>query len=160
MKPMAKLQDSRMEDLFRSKLKNIFNLRHELVQLGELMDWARLEAHFAPYYSEAGGRGYRSGWWWGCICRSTSRAAPEAFAESCVFNASFRAQLPAGAKATQLSTAGTSQKDLPTSASDCRPLMIVSTAHSDIYRITRRTGRAAIDYTARIYFGEEQVPEK
>jgi IS5 family transposase len=43
-----------MEDLFRSKLKNIINLRHELVRLGELLDWARLEAHFAPYYKEAG----------------------------------------------------------------------------------------------------------
>ena len=57
MKPRAKPQDSGMEDLFRSKLKNIINLRHELVRLGELMDWARLEAHFAPYYGEAGGRG-------------------------------------------------------------------------------------------------------
>ena len=54
MKLRAKPQDSGMDDLFRSKLKNIFNLRHELVRLGELMDWERLEAHFAPYYSEAG----------------------------------------------------------------------------------------------------------
>ena len=50
-----------MEDLFRSKLKNIINLRHELVRLGELMDWARLEAHFAPYYSEPG---HRPLVWW------------------------------------------------------------------------------------------------
>jgi hypothetical protein len=50
MKP----QDSGTEELFRSKLKNIINLRHELVRLGELIDWARLEAHFAPYYKEAG----------------------------------------------------------------------------------------------------------
>jgi IS5 family transposase len=46
MKP----QDSGTEELFRSKLKNIINLRHELVRLGKLIDWARLEAHFAPYY--------------------------------------------------------------------------------------------------------------
>ncbi len=39
-----------MEELFRAKLKNIINLRHELVRLGDLIDWARLEAHFAPYY--------------------------------------------------------------------------------------------------------------
>ncbi len=50
MKP----QDSGTEDLFRSKLKNIINLQHELVRLGELLDWARLEAHFAPYYKEEG----------------------------------------------------------------------------------------------------------
>src|SRR6266566_1293003 len=54
MKPRVKQQDSGMEDLFRSKLKSIINLRHELVRLGELIDWARLEAHFAPYYKEAG----------------------------------------------------------------------------------------------------------
>jgi transposase, IS5 family len=54
MKPRGKPQDSGMEDLFRSKLRNIINLRHELVRLGEWIDWARLEAHFAPCYSEAG----------------------------------------------------------------------------------------------------------
>ena len=54
MKPRVKSQDSGMEDLFRSKLKNIINLRHELVRLAELIDWPRLEAHFAPYYKEAG----------------------------------------------------------------------------------------------------------
>jgi IS5 family transposase len=54
MKPKVKPQDTPAEELFRSKLKNIINLRHELVRLSELIDWARLEAHFAPYYREAG----------------------------------------------------------------------------------------------------------
>jgi IS5 family transposase len=54
MKPRVKPQDSGTEDLFRSKLKNIINLRHELVRLGDLIDWGRLEAHFAPYYKDAG----------------------------------------------------------------------------------------------------------
>lgn len=54
MKPRVKPQDSGSEELFRSKLKNIINLRHELVRLGDLIDWARLEAHFAPYYKGAG----------------------------------------------------------------------------------------------------------
>ena len=54
MKPRVKPQDSGVEELFRAKLKNIINMRHELVRLGDLIDWARLEAHFAPYYSEAG----------------------------------------------------------------------------------------------------------
>jgi IS5 family transposase len=54
MKPKVKPQDSGMEELFRSKLKNIINLRHELVRLGELIDWGRLEEHFAPYYKAAG----------------------------------------------------------------------------------------------------------
>jgi IS5 family transposase len=54
MKPRVKPQDSGVEELFRAKLKNTINLRHELVRLGELIDWAGLEAHFAPYYSAAG----------------------------------------------------------------------------------------------------------
>jgi IS5 family transposase len=47
-------QDSGREDLFRSPLQSILNLRHELVRLGELLDWARLEAHFAAYSKEQG----------------------------------------------------------------------------------------------------------
>jgi len=58
MKPRVKAQDREMEELFRSKLKSIINLPHELVRLGQLVDWARLEAHFAPYYQEAGDQGY------------------------------------------------------------------------------------------------------
>jgi hypothetical protein len=46
MKPKVKPLDSRVEELFRSKLKNIINLCHELARLGELIDWARLQAHF------------------------------------------------------------------------------------------------------------------
>jgi hypothetical protein len=38
MKPRVKPQDSGAEELFRSKLKNIINLRHELVPLGDLID--------------------------------------------------------------------------------------------------------------------------
>jgi hypothetical protein len=54
MKPRSKPQDSGTQELFRAKLKNIINLQHELVRLGELIDWARLEGHFAPNYREAG----------------------------------------------------------------------------------------------------------
>ena len=42
-----------MAELFRAKLKNIINLRHELVRLGDLIDWARLEAHFWPNHKQA-----------------------------------------------------------------------------------------------------------
>src|SRR5579863_5353179 len=54
MKPRVKPQDSGVEELFRAKLKNIINMRHELVRLGDLIDWGRLEVHFALYYSAAG----------------------------------------------------------------------------------------------------------
>jgi len=68
LKPRLKRQDSGVEELFRSKLKNIISRRHELVRLGELIDWARLEAYFVPNYRDAGRLGCRSDWWWGCIC--------------------------------------------------------------------------------------------
>jgi len=54
MKPRPKPQDSGTQELFRAKLRNIINLGHELVRLGELIDWERLEMHFAAYYREAG----------------------------------------------------------------------------------------------------------
>jgi IS5 family transposase len=54
MKPKPKPQESGSEELFRSKLKSIINMRHELVRLGDLIDWARLQEHFAPYYKQAG----------------------------------------------------------------------------------------------------------
>src|SRR4029077_592002 len=54
MKPRSKPQESGTQELFRAKLRNIINLQHELVRLGELIDWERLEAHFAAYYHEAG----------------------------------------------------------------------------------------------------------
>jgi transposase, IS5 family len=54
VKPREKPQDSGTQELFRAKLKNIINLRHELVRLGDLIDWGRLEAHFAPYYGDMG----------------------------------------------------------------------------------------------------------
>ena len=53
MKPRTK-EPSRTEDMFRSKLVNIINLRHPLVKLAGLIDWARLEAHFLPYYADNG----------------------------------------------------------------------------------------------------------
>ena len=41
MKPRPRPQHSNTEELFRSNLKNIINLRHELVLLGDLIDWKR-----------------------------------------------------------------------------------------------------------------------
>jgi transposase, IS5 family len=78
----VKPQDSGVEELFRSKLKNIINRRHELVRLGELIDWARLEAHFVPYYREAGRLGCRSDWWWELhLLKHIERLSDEAVCE-------------------------------------------------------------------------------
>ena len=53
MKP-REVESSGTEDMFRSKLVNIINMRHPLVKLSGLLDWERLEAHFSPYYSDEG----------------------------------------------------------------------------------------------------------
>lgn len=47
-------EPSKTDDLFRSKLVNIINMRHELVRLSEFIDWDRLEQHFAPFYKAEG----------------------------------------------------------------------------------------------------------
>jgi transposase, IS5 family len=41
-------------DLFRSRLDQIINLKHELVQLAEKIDWAWIDSEIAPLYSENG----------------------------------------------------------------------------------------------------------
>jgi IS5 family transposase len=41
-------------DLFRARLDQIINLRHELVQLAERIDWDWLDAEIAPLYAETG----------------------------------------------------------------------------------------------------------
>ncbi|MDF3055662.1 MAG: hypothetical protein K0Q74_1569, partial [Gammaproteobacteria bacterium] len=37
-------------DLFRSELKSILNLNHELCQLAELVDWSIFDQRFAEYF--------------------------------------------------------------------------------------------------------------
>lgn len=53
MKPKT-LPECPQEDLFRARLENIINLRHELVKLAESIDWNFLETKVAGFYSEAG----------------------------------------------------------------------------------------------------------
>ena len=45
---------SRADDLFRSKLDNIINPKHELAQLGGLIDWVGFEKAFGRFYRIAG----------------------------------------------------------------------------------------------------------
>ncbi|WP_199251097.1 hypothetical protein [Grimontia hollisae] len=42
--------------LFRLKLVNIINQRHELVKLAKVIDWQALNDAFEPLYQEATGR--------------------------------------------------------------------------------------------------------
>lgn len=41
-------------DLFRSRLEAIIDPRHELVRLGEVIDWSRFAAAFGPLYADKG----------------------------------------------------------------------------------------------------------
>lgn len=50
MKPKNK-NLSKTDDLFRSRLDNILNLRHELITLSNSIDWNFLESKVAPFYS-------------------------------------------------------------------------------------------------------------
>lgn len=53
MKPRATAPDP-TEDLFRSRLDNLLNLRHELVLLAEALDWSYLEEEASHYFADKG----------------------------------------------------------------------------------------------------------
>lgn len=53
MRPKER-ESTPQEDLFRSRLDQIINRRHELVTLGEKLDWERVESELGPLYAEAG----------------------------------------------------------------------------------------------------------
>jgi transposase, IS5 family len=41
-------------DLFRARLDQIINMKHELVQLGGKIDWVWIDGEMAPLYSDKG----------------------------------------------------------------------------------------------------------
>ena len=41
-------------DLFRARLEQIINMKHELVQLAGKIDWAWIDSEIAPLYSDKG----------------------------------------------------------------------------------------------------------
>lgn len=53
MKPKSQ-EKSRINDMFRSRLDNIINMRHELVLLAHSIDWQFLDLKLAPFYSTEG----------------------------------------------------------------------------------------------------------
>ncbi len=53
MKPKERADDG-AQDLFRNRLDNIINPRHELVQLAAAIDWKRFDEAFAPLFSDIG----------------------------------------------------------------------------------------------------------
>lgn len=59
MKP-PKPEKNKSQDLFRQRLDNIINMRHELVILSHGIDWERLDTHFGQFFSENGRPGIPS----------------------------------------------------------------------------------------------------
>ncbi len=53
MKPKERADDG-AEDLFRHRLLNIINARHELVRLAEAIDWERFDEAFGAVYTDKG----------------------------------------------------------------------------------------------------------
>lgn len=53
MKPKSQ-EKSRIDDIYRSRLDNIINMRHELVLLSQSIDWQFLDTKLAPFYSTEG----------------------------------------------------------------------------------------------------------
>jgi len=41
-------------DLFRARLDQIINMKHELVQLADKLDWMWIDGEIAPLYSDQG----------------------------------------------------------------------------------------------------------
>ena len=59
MRP-KKHEATREGDLFRARLDQIINMKHELVQLGGKIDWAWIDTEIAPLYSDKGRPGIES----------------------------------------------------------------------------------------------------
>jgi len=53
MRP-KKHETTRSGDLFRARLEQIINMKHELVQLGGEIDWDWIDGEIAPLYSDKG----------------------------------------------------------------------------------------------------------
>ena len=60
MRPKSPAED-RDEDLFRSRLANILDPRHELLRLAGLIDWAALDAVSARSTPRPGAPAWRRG---------------------------------------------------------------------------------------------------
>ena len=75
MKPRTQ-EPSRSDDLFRWRLENIINLRHELALLGERIDWALFDDAYEAFYSEDGRPGIATRMMVGLQFSSTCSTCP------------------------------------------------------------------------------------
>jgi hypothetical protein len=70
MRP-KKPETTRSGDLFRARLDQIINLKHELAQLAGQIDWDFIGGEIAPPYSDKGRPGLPTRFAIGCCCSST-----------------------------------------------------------------------------------------
>jgi len=54
MRPKPPTQAQSEADMFRSRLENMIDMRHELVRLAGLIDWSRFDEAFGGLYAEKG----------------------------------------------------------------------------------------------------------
>ena len=64
-------------DLFRARLDQIINLKHELAQLAGKIDWDWIDGEIAPLYSDKGRPGIETRFAIGLCCSNTSTASDE-----------------------------------------------------------------------------------
>ena len=63
-------------DLFRARLDQIINLKHELAQLAGKIDWDWIDGEIAPLYSDKGRPGIGRALRLGSCCSNTSTGCP------------------------------------------------------------------------------------
>ena len=51
---IGKTDNNPQLNVFRNPLVNVINMKHELVELAQRIDWVSVEKEFAPYYSDMG----------------------------------------------------------------------------------------------------------
>src|SRR6476620_7987855 len=63
-------------DLFRARLDQVINLKHELAQLAGQIDWDFIDGEIAPLYSDKGRPGIPTRFAIGLFCSNTFTGCP------------------------------------------------------------------------------------
>jgi IS5 family transposase len=66
MRPRTPAAALAQDDLFRSRLDVIIDLRHPLVRLAKAIDWSVFDEAFDPLFDDKNGAPCRPGSWLGC----------------------------------------------------------------------------------------------
>ncbi len=102
---------TRSGDLFRARLDQIINLKHELAQLAGQIDWDFIDGEIAPLYSDKGRPGIPTRLAIGLCCSSTFTGCPMKACASQRHPLRRRIQLPAYPRMAQGSLAPIPDRD-------------------------------------------------